>query len=119
MAQLVLTGGMVRLPGTPVLEQLAYLSPSRWGFGAGAATIDLDTLTPHKGAADPLWNHSLGTWLMDIGFVILLAVIFLSLAWYRLYQMRPRRRGERPARIFRNPHSHNPSTGLAAIPARR
>ncbi len=99
MAQLVLTGGMVRLPGTPVLEQLAYLSPSRWGFGAGAATIDLDTLTPHKGAADPLWNHSLGTWLMDIGFVILLAVIFLSLAWYRLYQMRPRRRGARPARI--------------------
>ena len=99
MAQLVLTGGLVRLPGTPVLEQLAYLSPSRWGFGAGAATIDLDTLTPHKGGADPLWNHSLGTWLMDIGFVIALAVIFLALAWYRLYQMRPRRRGARPVRI--------------------
>ncbi|WP_063713051.1 FHA domain-containing protein [Nocardia jiangxiensis] len=99
MAQLVLTGGLVRLPGTPVLEQLAYLSPSRWGFGAGAATIDLDTLTPHKGGPDPLWNHSLGTWLMDIGFVIALAVIFLALAWYRLYQMRPRRRGARPVRI--------------------
>lgn len=99
MAQLVLTGGLVRLSGTPVLEQLAYLSPSRWGFGAGAATVDLDTLTPHKGAADPLWHHSLGTWLMDIGFIIALTVIFLALAWYRLYQMRPRRRGARPARM--------------------
>ncbi|WP_067673939.1 FHA domain-containing protein [Nocardia miyunensis] len=97
MAQLVLTGGLVRLVGTPVLQQLAYLAPARWGFGAGAATIDLDTLTPHEGAADPLWKHSLGTWLTDMGFMAGLAAIFLALAWYRLYQMRPRRRGARPA----------------------
>ncbi|MGQ4599156.1 FHA domain-containing protein [Nocardia sp. R6R-6] len=99
MAQLVLTGGLVRLPGTPVLEQLAYLSPSRWGFGAGAATLDLDTLSPHPGGPDPLWKHSLGTWLLDMGVVAGLAAIFLALAWYRLYQLRPRRRGARPARI--------------------
>ncbi|MEU5761178.1 FHA domain-containing protein [Nocardia sp. NPDC047648] len=99
MAQLVLTGGLVRLPGTPVLEQLSYLSPSRWGFGAGAATLDLDTLSPHDGGPDPLWKHTLGTWLLDMGVVAGLAAVFLALAWYRLYQLRPRRRGARPARI--------------------
>ncbi|MBF6468076.1 FHA domain-containing protein [Nocardia beijingensis] len=95
MAQLVLTGGLVRLPGTPVLEQLSYLSPSRWGFGAGAATVDLDTLSPHEGPPDPLWKHTLGTWLLDMGVVAGLGAIFLALAWYRLYQLRPRRRGAR------------------------
>ncbi|WP_433733772.1 FHA domain-containing protein [Nocardia sp. CA-129566] len=97
MAQLVLTGGLVRLPGTPVLEQLAYISPARWGFGAGAATVDLDTLSPHEGAADPLWKHTIGTWLLDMGVVAGLGAIFLALAWYRLYQLRPRRRGARRA----------------------
>ncbi|MEU6827897.1 FHA domain-containing protein [Nocardia beijingensis] len=99
MAQLVLTGGLVRLPGTPVLEQLSYLSPSRWGYGAGAATLDLDTLSPHDGGPDPLWKHTLGTWLLDMGVVAGLAAVFLAVAWYRLYQLRPRRRGARPARI--------------------
>ncbi|MFF7943267.1 FHA domain-containing protein [Nocardia gamkensis] len=95
MAQLVLTGGLVRLPGTPVLEQLSYISPSRWGFGAGAATLDLDTLSPHTGAPDPLWKNTLGTWLLDMGVVAGLGAVFLALAWYRLYQLRPRRRGAR------------------------
>ncbi|MEV6098624.1 FHA domain-containing protein [Nocardia sp. NPDC051981] len=99
MAQLVLTGGLVRLPGTPVLQQLSYLSPSRWGYGAAAASIDLDTLSPHDGGPDPLWKHTIGTWLLDMGVVAGLAVIFLALAWYRLHQMRPRRRGARPAQI--------------------
>ncbi|MCP2317811.1 ABC-type multidrug transport system, ATPase component [Nocardia amikacinitolerans] len=99
MAQLVLTGGLVRLPGTPVLEQLSYISPSRWGYAAGASTLDLDTLSPHEGAVDPLWKHSIGTWLVDMGVVAALGIVFLTLAWYRLYQMRPRRRGARPARI--------------------
>ncbi|WP_330229145.1 FHA domain-containing protein [Nocardia sp. NBC_00508] len=99
MAQLVLTGGLVRLPGTPVLDQLSYLSPSRWGYGAGAATVDLDTLSPHEGAPDPLWRHTLGAWLLDMGVVAGLGVIFLALAWYRLYQLRPRRRGARRARL--------------------
>ncbi|WP_433192837.1 FHA domain-containing protein [Nocardia sp. CA-107356] len=99
MAQLVLTGGLVRLPGTFGLEQLAYISPSRWGFGAGAATLDLDTLSPHTGAPDPMWKHTIGTWLVDMGVVAGLGAIFLALAWYRLYQLRPRRRGARRARI--------------------
>ncbi|MGV9611718.1 FHA domain-containing protein [Nocardia xishanensis] len=99
MAQLVLTGGLVRLPGTLFLEQLSYISPSRWGFAAGAATLDLDTLSPHDGAADPLWKHTIGTWFVDMGVVAGLGIVFLALAWYRLYQMRPRRRGVPAARL--------------------
>jgi ABC-type transport system involved in multi-copper enzyme maturation permease subunit len=99
MAQLVFTGGLVRLPGTPVLEQLSYLSPSRWGYAAAAATLDLDTLSPHNGAPDPLWRHTLGTWLLDMGVLAGLGAVFLALAGYRLYQLRPRRRGARTARI--------------------
>ncbi|MFE3028064.1 FHA domain-containing protein [Nocardia tengchongensis] len=99
MAQLVLTGGLVRLPGTPVLQQLSYLSPSRWGYGAGAASIDLDTITPHEGGPDPLWKHTIGTWLLDMGVLAGLAAIFLALAWYRLHRMQPRRRGARAAQM--------------------
>ena len=66
-----------------------------------AATLDLDTLAPHSGGPDPLWKHSVGTWLLDLGAVAALAALFLALAWYRLYQLRPRRRGARPPRIRR------------------
>ncbi|MEU1427520.1 FHA domain-containing protein [Nocardia sp. NPDC005746] len=99
MAQLVLTGGLVRLPGTPVLQQLSLVSPSRWGYGAAAASIDLDTLSPHDGGPDPLWKHTIGTWLLDMGVLAGLAAIFLALAWYRLHQLQPRRRGAPAARM--------------------
>ena len=38
MAQVVFTGGVIAIAGQPGLEQLAWLSPSRWGFGAVAST---------------------------------------------------------------------------------
>ncbi|MEU9018374.1 FHA domain-containing protein [Actinomadura sp. NPDC048394] len=92
MGQLVLSGGLVRLAGKPGLEQLAWLSPSRWGFGAAAATIDLDSIMPHAGAADPAWKHTVTAWGMDLGIAAGLGVLFSLLAWYRLYRLRPRRR---------------------------
>ncbi|MFB4303992.1 FHA domain-containing protein [Actinomadura sp. NTSP31] len=92
MGQLVLSGGLVRLAGKPGLEQLAWLSPSRWGFGAAAATIDLDTIMPHEGGSDAVWKHAVGAWGMDLGIAAGLGVLFSALAWYRLYRLRPRRR---------------------------
>jgi ABC-type transport system involved in multi-copper enzyme maturation permease subunit len=92
MGQLVLSGGLVRLVGKPGLEQLAWLSPSRWGFGAAAATIDLDSIMPHPGGADPAWKHAVGAWGTDLGIAAGLGVLFSLLAWYRLYRLRPRRR---------------------------
>ncbi|WP_344279565.1 ATP-binding cassette domain-containing protein, partial [Actinomadura napierensis] len=92
MGQLVLSGGLVRLAGKPGLEQLAWLSPSRWGFGAAAATIDLDKIMPHAGGPDAVWKHAVGAWGMDLGIAAALGALFSALAWYRLYRLRPRRR---------------------------
>ncbi|TSD93640.1 FHA domain-containing protein [Skermania sp. ID1734] len=99
MAQLVLSGGLVRLVGTPGLAQVSWFAPSRWGFGAAASTVDLDTIAPHPGVAEPMWAHSIGTWLIDMGITAALGLVFLALAWYRLHQMRPRRRGARRGRL--------------------
>jgi len=35
MGQLVLSGGLFELNGQAVLEQVSWLSPTRWGFAAG------------------------------------------------------------------------------------
>ncbi|WP_131762843.1 ATP-binding cassette domain-containing protein, partial [Actinomadura fibrosa] len=92
MAQLVLSGGLVRLTGLPGLEQLAWLAPSRWGLGAAAATVDLDTIAPHSGANDPLWKPEPSVWALDMGVLAVLALVFILVAWFRLYRQRPRRR---------------------------
>ncbi|MFC6931234.1 ATP-binding cassette domain-containing protein [Actinomadura yumaensis] len=92
MGQLVLCGALVRLVGLPGLEQLAWLSPSRWGMGAAAATVDLDTITPPAEDPDPLWKHSASVWAMDMGVCAALAVVFVAVAWWRLDRLRPRRR---------------------------
>ncbi|WP_329522033.1 FHA domain-containing protein [Spirillospora sp. NBC_01491] len=92
MGQLVLCGALVRLVGLPGLEQLAWLSPSRWGMGAAAATIDLDTIGPPPADPDPLWRHDPGVWLADMGIAAGLAVVFVAAAWWRLNRLRPRRR---------------------------
>ena len=41
---------------------------------------------------DPLWDHTAGTWLRDMGAQAGLAVIFALLAWFRLRRLGPRRR---------------------------
>jgi ABC-type multidrug transport system ATPase subunit len=92
MAQVILSGGVLPLAGLAGLSQLAWLAPARWGFGAAAATVNLNVLTPITANADPLWRHTSGNWLRDMGFAIGLAVIFLLLTWIRLRRLGPRRR---------------------------
>jgi ABC-type multidrug transport system ATPase subunit len=93
IAQIILSGGIVPLSGKAGLQQLAWIAPSRWGFGAVASTVNLNVIgvsTP--GSTDPLWAHSSGNWLRDMGFTIGLAVIFTLLAWTRLPRLSPGRR---------------------------
>ena len=93
MVQVILSGGVLSLNGKTGLEQLAYLSPSRWGFGAVAATVNLNVINPTLGNfTDPLWNHTAGNWLRDMGAMIGLAVIFTLLAYLRMRRLGPRRR---------------------------
>jgi ABC transport system ATP-binding/permease protein len=41
MVQLVFSGGLVPMSGRPVLQQVSYVVPARWGFAMTASTVDL------------------------------------------------------------------------------
>ena len=76
------------------LSQLSWLSPSRWGFGAVASTVDLNTVTPPPpgNTPDPLWNHTPHAWFLDMGMQLALTVVLAVLTWWRLAQASPGRR---------------------------
>jgi ABC-type multidrug transport system ATPase subunit len=93
MVQVILSGGVVSLVGKPGLAQLAYLAPSRWGFGAVAATVNLNVIgVAAPGSSDPLWRQSAGNWLQDMGLLVVLGALFALLAWLRMRRLGPRRR---------------------------
>jgi hypothetical protein len=91
MLQIVLTGGVIPIAGKAGIEQLAWISPSRWGFGAAASTTNLNALTPGQ-RPDPLWDHNPHTWLMNMGLQIVLAVVFSIITWRLLKRAKPGRR---------------------------
>jgi len=94
MIQVILSGGVISLAHKAGLSQLAMIAPSRWGFGAVASTANLNVISPTAGGnfTDPLWDHTAGTWLRDMGGQIALAIIFTLLAWLWLRRLGPRRR---------------------------
>jgi ABC-type multidrug transport system ATPase subunit len=148
MFQVVLSGGIFPLHGKAGLEEVSWLSPSRWGYAATGATVDLNHVIPptsaalrrtplrgspgglpgrtvtiaqvskpkHKPAAspsaspsvtpagqpaatassgsatDPLWDHNAKTWLTDIIALLVLALAFAMLTWWRLAKMGPVKR---------------------------
>ncbi len=95
VGQIVLSGGVVPLAGITGLSQLSWIAPARWGLAAAASTVNVNALTPITATADPLWNHTSGTWLRDIGFTVGLAVVFLIVTWIQLRRLGPRRRKAR------------------------
>ncbi len=92
MAQVILSGGVLPLNGIAGLSQLSWIAPARWGFGAAAGTVNLNAVTPITTSADPLWRHTSGNWLRDLGFTAGLAAVFLVVTWIQLRRLGPRRR---------------------------
>ena len=92
LVEVVLSGGVIRLNGSAGLEQLAWFTPSRWGFAAVASTIDLNHVTPPPpgNAPDPLWNHSVHAWAVNMALQLALAAAFTFFTWRML--RRPARR---------------------------
>ncbi|MCC3772825.1 ABC transporter permease, partial [Streptomyces sp. UNOC14_S4] len=77
IVQVVFCGALVKLHGVPGLEQLAWAVPSRWAFGAMGGTVDLRRLAfDSKVAHDPLLRHSARIWLLDMGMMAVLSVVF-------------------------------------------
>jgi ABC-type transport system involved in multi-copper enzyme maturation permease subunit len=77
IVQVVFCGSLFPLFGKLALGQLAWLSPSRWAVAAEAATVNLPKIMgPPQGktTTDPLWQHTITQWGMDIGVLVLLGV---------------------------------------------
>ncbi|GGY45383.1 FHA domain-containing protein [Streptomyces tanashiensis] len=83
IVQVVFCGALLKVRGTPVLEQLAWLVPSRWAFAAMGATIDIGKTAPSEKTADPLMRHTAEVWLFDMGMMVVLCLA-LGLAVARL-----------------------------------
>jgi ABC transport system ATP-binding/permease protein len=83
MVSMVLAGGLIPVTGRLVLDQISWLVPARWGFAAAASTVDLDSV---EGALpiDRLWRHAPGAWLLDMGMLVLLSIVFVSVVRFRL-----------------------------------
>ncbi|MFE0805467.1 FHA domain-containing protein [Streptomyces sp. NPDC058812] len=75
--QVVFTGCLFALNGAVGVNQFSYLMPSRWAVAAAGATLDFNRISPpEKGAeADPLWEHTVGAWGLNMAALIVLGVI--------------------------------------------
>jgi ABC-type multidrug transport system ATPase subunit len=121
MFQVILTGGIFPVAGKAGLEQIAWLSPSRWGFAAVASTVKLNVIqqppgvnvspttgkpspAKTKGASgtpvptvqalptDPIWRHNPTVWLKNIILMLVLGLAFTLLTWWRVVKIKPGRR---------------------------
>ncbi|OBF94396.1 ABC transporter ATP-binding protein [Mycobacterium sp. 852002-51163_SCH5372311] len=79
MSQLVLCGGMIPVYQRTGLEQLAWITPGRWGYAAGASSIEIKALVnvPQIPTDDPIWQHSKHIYLLDMFMLALLSVGYM------------------------------------------
>jgi ABC-type multidrug transport system ATPase subunit len=83
MVSMVLAGGLIPVTGRLGLDQVSWLLPARWGFAAAASTVDLRNIEGGM-PADRFWVHAAHPWLLDMGMLVLLAVVFTGLVRFRL-----------------------------------
>ncbi|MER5462703.1 FHA domain-containing protein [Streptomyces sp. NPDC002668] len=80
IVQVVFTGILFQVYGSPGLEQFAWLMPSRWAIAGAGATLDLSHLMPpwdpnKPTDLDPLWEHSAGQWGLNITILLAIGVV--------------------------------------------
>ena len=95
MLQFMLSSALIQIGSSPVLGQLAWLVPARWGFALGAATIGIPsgpgTRSPYA-EHDPLWDHTGGTWLFDLLALAAVTGLFVVVTALLLRRLDPRTR---------------------------
>jgi ABC-type multidrug transport system ATPase subunit len=102
MVQVALSGGLFPVSGKG-LAVIASLSPSRWGLGALASTINLNQIQavetmvvpgglPPTAKPDALWTGDASHWLTAMGVLLLIGAFWTLIAWYRLAKIGPGRR---------------------------
>ncbi|MGW6209303.1 FHA domain-containing protein [Streptomyces sp. NPDC055089] len=80
IVQVVFTGILFQVYGSPGLEQFAWLMPSRWAIAGAGSTLDLAHLMPpwdqkNPTDLDPLWEHTAGQWGMNVAVLLVLGII--------------------------------------------
>lgn len=86
IVQVVFTGVLFQVYGSPGLEQFAWLMPSRWAVAAAGTTLDLAHLMPpwdpkNPTDLDPLWEHTAGQWGINITVMLVMsAVLFVGVS---------------------------------------
>jgi ABC transport system ATP-binding/permease protein len=95
MIEVVLSGGVFAL-GAGAEAYVSMIAPARWGLAAIASTINLNVITPANPLApvkpDALWAHSATQWATDMGILVLIGLICLCIAGFRLSRIGPRQR---------------------------
>jgi hypothetical protein len=97
MLQLVLCGGLFPVHDRQLLAELSWLVPARWAFAMGAATGQYPPPgtpappTPPPVEPDPLWEHTAGTWLVDLSALTALTVLFVLATAVALRRLEPHR----------------------------
>ncbi|MER5732160.1 FHA domain-containing protein [Streptomyces sp. NPDC002138] len=79
IVQVVFTGILFKVYDSVGLEQVAWLMPSRWAIAAAGTTLNLGKLMPpwdrdNPTNTDPLWDHSIGQWGLNITILLLLGI---------------------------------------------
>jgi ABC transport system ATP-binding/permease protein len=96
MGQLVFSGGLFSVGGTPVLAQLSWLIPARWGFAALASSVNLNVLarfgdpTFKTGSADSLWKYGSSTYGFDLAMAAVVGVAAIGACAYLLRRGDPK-----------------------------
>ncbi|MGV9316206.1 FHA domain-containing protein [Streptomyces sp. NPDC003691] len=80
IVQVVFTGVLFKVYGSPGLEQFAYLMPSRWAIAGVATTLDLGRVMPpwdpkNPGDTDPLWENTVAQWGFNLTVLLAIGVI--------------------------------------------
>jgi hypothetical protein len=72
MIQLVLSGSLFAVAGRPVLEQVAWLTPSRWAYAAMGSAMGLVRSKKDTDEEDWIALSGAGHYVMDLGLLALL-----------------------------------------------
>lgn len=78
MVQLVLSGALFEIAGRVLLEQIAWLSPSRWGYAAAASAMDFTRETEGTDKEDWIALGGAGHYVMDLMVLGVLCLMALG-----------------------------------------
>ncbi len=78
MLQLVLSGALFAIAGRPLLEQIAWLSPSRWAYAASASAMGLVRGQADRKDEDWIALDGAGHYIMDMGMLAILCLVTMA-----------------------------------------